>query len=65
MGKGKAAAQVYLNLCPVKVWSVEDINAEIIINTAIPFQNKLMLLKSCIFWQSQGCYQQLSLVAEC
>lgn len=65
MGKGKAAAQVYLDLCPERVWSVEDINAEIVINMTIPFQNKLMRLKSCIFWQSQGCYQQLSLIAGC
>jgi len=65
MGKGKAAAQVYLNLCHVGVWSVEDINAEIVINMTIPLQNKLMRFKSCIYWQSQGCYQQLSLVVGC
>jgi len=49
MGKGKAAAQVYFNLCPVRVWSVEDINAEVIINMTIPLQNKLMRLKFVYF----------------
>ena len=55
----------HFEFCPERVWSVEDINAEIVINRTIPFQNKLMLLKSWIFWQSQGCYQQVSLIAGC